>query len=101
MTDKTTITLVQPITRKGADPITTVTLTEPSTGALRGLKLSLLSQLDVNEVQKLLPRITEPALTPDEVAGLKAADFFSLAIATLGFFMTPDQVDQIKTDQGL
>lgn len=91
MSDKTTVQLVRPIERKDG-AIAAVTLHEPSVGALRGLKLFELMRMDTASMQTLLPRITEPALMPDEIAALKTADFFSLATAVMGFFMTPDQV---------
>lgn len=84
--------LNSPITRKGGEQIETVGLRKPSVGDLRGMKLSMLLQMDVNAMATLLPRITEPALLPDEVAALDPADFFALSLEALGFFMTADQV---------
>lgn len=90
MADKTTVTLVNPIERKG-EKITTVTLYEPSAGALRGLSGMDLMRMDFASVQKLLPRISDPSLLPDEVAGLCAPDLMQFAANIAGFFMTPDE----------
>ncbi len=102
MTRKLTdpITLSQPITRKNAEPITTVTLRKPDVGTLRGLKLMEVMRMDVSTHCTLLPRITEPALLPDEVATLDVADFTSLVTGALGFFMSADELDQLQASAG-
>lgn len=79
--------LIRPIERKSGT-ITEVTLRMPDTGALRGLKLTNVLQMDVNTMQVLLPRISEPPLLPDEVAGLSPADLLTLSSEAIGFFMS-------------
>lgn len=78
------ITPNQPITR-GEKVIKTVTLNKPTTGALRGMKLADVLQMDVDAITRLLPRISEPALTEADVATLDPADFTSLALEVVGF----------------
>lgn len=80
--------LMQPI-KRGETVISEVALRMPDTGALRGLKLTNVLQMDVNTMQVLLPRITEPALLPDEVAGLGPADLLVLSGEVVSFFMNP------------
>lgn len=87
-----TVTLSRPIERKGAEQITAVTLREPSAGAMRGLKLLELVRMDVASVEKILPRITDPALLPDELATMNAADFFNLSSVVTSFLMTPAEL---------
>lgn len=99
MTDKTTITLVKPIERKGADPITEVTLHSPSAGALRGMNGLDFMRMDFSATQKIVPRISTPALLPDEIAALGAPDLMQLATAVAGFFMTPDEMNQLQADR--
>lgn len=83
--------LTHPIQRKG-ETITSVTVIEPSAGALRGIKLTQLLQMDVTTLGQLLPRITQPALLPDEVAVLKPVDLMKLANEVVLFFVDPDDL---------
>ncbi len=77
-------TLLQPLKRASGD-IASVTVRKPDVGSLRGLKLTDILQMDVTALSRLLPRITEPALLPDEVAALDPADFLGLSAAVVGF----------------
>jgi len=81
---------------RGEQTISEVALRTPDTGALRGLKLTDLLQMDVNAVSSLLPRITEPALLPSEIATMAPADFMSLAGRVVGFFLSADQQAQLE-----
>lgn len=92
-----TIALITPI--KGADgtPITRVTLRKPTVQALRGLQLAMVQLQDVNAIAKLLPRITEPALTSDQVEALDPGDFAALANRVSLFFMTAEQLSAVQT----
>ncbi|MCW9041752.1 MAG: phage tail assembly protein [Pseudopelagicola sp.] len=92
------VTLADPI-KVGDEKISTVTLRKPQTGDLRGLKLANILQLDVNAMVTLLPRITSPALSPDQVAGLDPADFTDLASQVVVFFARPEQLQDLKTLQ--
>ncbi|MBN2740060.1 MAG: phage tail assembly protein [Rhodobacteraceae bacterium] len=83
--------LNNPIIRKD-ETISHVTVLEPSSGALRGIKLTQLLQMDVTTISVLLPRITQPALLPDEVAALKPADLMKLANEVIVFFIDPDEL---------
>lgn len=91
--------LNQPIIRKD-ETITDVTVLEPSSGALRGIKLTQLLQMDVTTINVLLPRITQPALLPDEVAALKPVDLMKLANEVISFFIDPAELaaaeDQVR-----
>lgn len=92
MSDTTrTVILSQPIERAGADPITTIVVCRPSTGALRGLSLMSLMQMEVNTLALLLPRITQPALLPADMAALDPADLLAMGGEVLGFFMGADE----------
>lgn len=94
MTNATrTVTLHAPLDRKGADPVETIALSKPTTGALRGLSLMSLMQMEVTALATLLPRITQPALLPEDVAALDPVDLLSLGGEVLGFFMPPEAVE--------
>lgn len=73
---------------RGAEVIKTITLRKPKTGQLRGLNLSEVLNIDINAHIKLLPRITNPAITAAEVADLDPADFTTLASGVLRFFVS-------------
>lgn len=80
-------------------PITRVELVRPSVGQLRGLQLSMVQMQDVSAMMKLLPRITRPALTPDQVAALAPADFAAMCNQVSLFFMSPEQAEAVRLMQ--
>lgn len=67
------IVLEQPI-KRGDTTITEITLRKPASGELRGLKLVDLLNGDVNATIRLVPRISTPTLTEQDVAALDVAD---------------------------
>lgn len=88
--------LLQPITSAGGD-ITHVSLRRPDAGSLRGLKLTDVLQMDVQAMTRLLPRLSEPALMPDQVEALHPADLLTLSAGVVGFFVTEDQIREEET----
>jgi len=81
-----TITLDTPITR-GSSTITEVNLRKPTAGELRGVSLASLMQMDVTELTRVLPRITQPTLTDAELAQLDIADLTQFATEVTGFLL--------------
>jgi hypothetical protein len=81
------IALDTPITR-GEQTITHVALRKPAAGELRGIALADLLRLDVAALITVLPRISSPTLTPQDVQQLDLADLTALGTEVLGFFMT-------------
>ena len=67
------ITLTNPILR-GDKQITEITVTKPSVPALKGLKMFDVLQMDVDALQVLLPRVTQPVL--------HKSDFTTMEVAT-------------------
>ncbi len=86
------ITLAAPIRRGDGAPIQILSLRRPDVGALRGLKLADLLQMDVRAMTVLLPRITTPSLLPDEVEALDPRDLLNLSARVVGFFAPEDQM---------
>ena len=86
MTQKknTTITLDTSL-KHGDKNIDTVTLRKPNTGELRGTKLSDVLMMDVSAMIKIIPRVSEPALTEADLASMDPADFTELALGVVGF----------------
>lgn len=78
------ITLEEPI-KRGESKIASIRLRKPASGELRGLKLLDLLNGDVNATIRLVPRISEPTLTEQEVAALEPADLLSCADGIAAF----------------
>lgn len=81
--------------KRGETEITEVSLRKPDVGALRGLKLGDILMMDVSTLSALLPRLTEPALLPAEIATMDPADFMTLAGTVVSFFASEEQRLQI------
>ncbi|KAF3999213.1 phage tail assembly protein [Glaciimonas immobilis] len=80
-----TITLDEPIQR-GDTTITEVQLRKPKAGELRGVSLVDVANLDVIALQKVLPRISYPILTPQDINNLDLADLMALG-AEVAYFL--------------
>lgn len=85
-----TVTLSTPI-KRGEQRITEVTLREPNAGALRGISLTDVLQLNVSAMIELLPRITEPALIRQEIAAMGPVDITAVGVELVGFFVPKEQ----------
>ena len=71
-----TVTLRTPL-KVGDKEIKTIDVREPKAGELRGIKLINVMQMDVAAYEKLLPRITDPALTVEQVGDLALPDMLA------------------------
>jgi len=98
MAKMNTIQLADPLKDDSGKPITELEIMKPTAGALRGLQLAMLQAQDVNQLAKLLPRITRPALTSDQVWELDPADLAAIANRVSLFFMTRDQLAMIQIE---
>lgn len=88
MTEPTsTVTLETPITR-GDHTITAVTVRKPKAGELRGVHLLNLLHMDVASLEIVLPRITLPPLTKQDVSNLDAADMTQFGMEMASFLLT-------------
>lgn len=85
-TTDTAITLDNPI-KRGEQVIDSVSLRKPNAGELRGLNLTDLLQLDVTALQTVIPRISNPALTTADVAGMDPADLVKIGTEVAGFLL--------------
>lgn len=81
-----TVELDTPLTR-GKQTVAKVTVRKPLSGALRGVNLVEVMQMDVLALTKVLPRITDPALTEAEIRGMDPADLVQLGTAVSGFLL--------------
>ena len=87
-----TVKLETPI-KRGDTKIEEIKLRKPKTGELRGLALSDLLNLDVNAVSTLLPRISDPILTKQDVDDLETENIVLLAGETANFFIPASMKD--------
>ena len=88
--DKKVITLDTPI-KRGESEITSITINKPNSGALRGASLRGLLDFQTDDIIKVLPRITEPALTDADANRLDPADLVQMGGVIAGFLL-PRQV---------
>ncbi|AND12244.1 TPA: phage tail assembly protein [Proteus mirabilis] len=84
--DQATVTLEQPIMR-GETKIEKVTVLKPNSGALRGVRLQPLMDMDVDSMMQVLPRITMPTLTKENVLSLAAGDLVNLSVQVVNFLL--------------
>ena len=82
-----TITLETPL-KRGDQAITSISLRKPAAGELRGIALADLLRLDVAALITVLPRITTPTLTAQDVGQLDLVDLTALGGELLGFFVS-------------
>lgn len=80
----TKIELDYPVMR-GETVIDKIEVRRPSAGQLRGIYLVDLMQMDTDALTKVLPRITSPTLTEDEIKKLDPADLVALGVEVLSF----------------
>ncbi|PHV51393.1 phage tail protein [Janthinobacterium sp. BJB301] len=78
------IDLDEPI-KRGDTLITSLTVRKPKAGALRGISLIELANLNVSALQIVLPRITEPTLTAHDIANMDPADLLAVGAEVAGF----------------
>lgn len=81
-----TVPLDTPVER-GEQRFDALQIRKPRSGELRGLNMADVVQLNVGAVSKLLPRITTPALTAQEVADLDPADFLAISAEIADFLV--------------
>ena len=81
-----TVSLDTPIQRDG-EKIETITLRKPMAGELRGLSMADVLNLDVDSITKLVPRISNPILTEQEVRNMDPADLVEAGKEIAGFLL--------------
>lgn len=84
--EQITITLETPITR-GETKITSIILRKPRAGELRGINLMSLAQMDVASLQTIIPRISNPILTTQDVANLEPCELMEIGVEVASFLM--------------
>ncbi|QII37355.1 phage tail assembly protein [Rouxiella badensis] len=78
------VTLETPV-KRGTTEISQVEIIKPNAGALRGVGLASIANADVDALLIVLPRITLPNLTKDELSKMDVSDLVALAGKVIGF----------------
>lgn len=83
-----------PVTLKNGNVITEVTITDSmrQAGTLRGLKMWEVATGDVNSMITLLPRVTQPRLSEQEISEMPVECFYQL-INEVALFLAPSSPD--------
>ena len=89
------VNLESPI-KRGSTEITTLRLRKPNAGALRGVSMAELLQMNVTALQTVLPRISEPTLARHEIEQLQPPDLLNIGIEVAGFFATKAEKAQYR-----
>ena len=89
------VTLEEPI-RMGDQMITQITIRKPSVKALSGTTLQAVYQHDVDALCKVLPRVTSPALTTQQIMMMDPIDFAQLGGHLVTFLYPKALQQQIK-----
>lgn len=76
--------------KRGDDQVKEINLVKPNTGHCRGLSLKDVLSFEINALAVLLPRITLPAMTSQEVYSLELMDTLKIAEGITGFLETPN-----------
>ena len=84
------INLDYPITL-GEQKVSKVILRKPSAGDLRGIRMVQIGQLNYDEFELLLPRITEPTLNKVHLQQLDPADLLFMMDSCADFFQRKSQ----------
>lgn len=80
------IELETPIKREGSN-IEKLTLRKPMSGELRGLSLADLINMEVDSISKVLPRISNPTLTDQDLREMDPADLSACGSEIAGFLL--------------
>lgn len=96
-TNPNIITLDEPLTR-GDQKITAIEVRKPNTGALRGLSLVDVLRMDVDALKTVLPRITTPTLTTQDVLNMDPADLLKLGVKVSDFLLSKAAKEEASLD---
>lgn len=86
------VTLSKPIIR-GDKEIKDIEVLKPNVLSLKGLKLALLFDLDVDTLSLLIPRTTNPVVTKADIAKMEVKDFTDLSGAIISTLAPEEDSD--------
>ena len=83
--------------KRGEKMVEEIVVRRPNVGALRGTSLTQLMMMDAENIQKVLPRCTEPPLIKSEIDQLDPADLVQLGTAIVHFLLP--KKDRLETSE--
>lgn len=89
------VTLDHPIAR-GDKQIEQISVRTPNAGELRGVTLSDLLNLDVSALIKVIPRVSSPSLTEQEVSRLNPADLVQIGSKVAAFLLPKSVLAEVS-----
>lgn len=95
--EQTTVTLEEAIVR-GTTTISDIIVRKPNSGALRGVRLQALMEMDVDSMMLVLPRVTAPALTKNDLLLMSPGDLISLSIEVVSFLLPKSVKSDFQND---
>lgn len=95
MNNTNILTLETPI-KRGEVEITSITLRKPDAGALRGVSMRGLLDMQVDDIVKVLPRISEPPLIDAEANRLDPADLLQAGVVIAGFLLPKRALEEAQ-----
>jgi tail assembly chaperone E/41/14-like protein len=90
------VVLEEPIVR-GEEKITELKFRRPHGGELRGISMGKLGQMDFDEVRKLIPRISMPTITQEEVDQMDSADIMEGCDRIMDFLLSTQRKAELPT----
>ena len=82
---------------RGKTEITEIVLRKPQSGALRGTRLQAIMDMDVGAMMTVIPRISTPTLTAQEMAELDSADLTAMAVEVVTFLLPKSVLADLPT----
>ena len=82
---------------RGKIEINEVVLRKPQSGALRGTRLQAIMDMDVSAMMTVIPRISTPTLTPQEMAELDPADLTAMSVEVVTFLLKKSVLADLPT----
>lgn len=89
-----TLKLNTPI-KRGDSEIAEITLHKPNVGAMRGVSMRMLLDMNDDAIVAVLPRISDPQLTEVEINKIDAPDLLQAGILVAGFFLPNSEYQEV------
>lgn len=86
--ENTLIKLETPL-KRGETEVSQITLHKPKSGALRGVSLRECLDLNTDAICTVIPRISDPQITPQEMARIEPCDLLQMGAALANFLLPP------------
>lgn len=97
MSESTDITLSSPLQRGGKD-VHHITLHKPKAGALRGVSLRELLDMNADAINTVVPRVSDPKITPQEMQSMEPCDLLKMGAVLAGFLLPPEVMAEAAQD---